>query len=63
MYETTSWHLYAYLYILAGGQGTFNAPVNRGNLRGNHQQSFDSAQGSQVQGGVKAKTITGFNGK
>merc|ERR1712062_429805 len=48
---------------VAGGQGTFNAPVNRGNLSGNHQQNYGSAQGSQVQGGVNAKTITGFNGK
>merc|ERR1712062_605531 len=41
---------------VAGGQGTFNAPVNRGNLSGNHQHNFGSAQGSQVQGGVNAKT-------
>ena len=63
MYVTTTWYLYAYLYILERGQGTFNAPVNRGNLSGNHQHNFGSAQGSQVQGGVKAETITGFNGK
>merc|ERR1712062_566107 len=47
----------------AGGQGTFNAPVNRGNLSGNQQQNFGGAKGSQVPGGVKAETITGFNGK
>merc|ERR1712062_296583 len=49
--------------VAEGGQGTFNAPVNRGNLSGNHQHNFGSAQGSQVQGGVNAKNITGFNGK
>merc|ERR1711902_2539 len=51
------------LNVAEGGQGTFNAPVIKGNLSGNHQLNFGSAQGSQVQGGVKAETITGFNGK
>merc|ERR1711874_350677 len=49
--------------VAEGGQGTFNAPVTRGNLGGNHQHNFGSAQGSQNQGGVKAETITGLNGK
>jgi len=49
--------------VAEGGQGTFNAPVIKGNLSGNHQLNFGSAQGSQVQGGVKAETITRFNGK
>merc|ERR1711874_620126 len=38
--------------VAEGGQGTFNAPVTRGNLSGNHQENFGSALGSQIQGDV-----------
>jgi len=42
---------------------THHGTIIHGDLSGNHQQNIGSAQGSQVQGGVNAKTITGFNGK